>query len=60
MPPVSEIVNVNFRAERDLLEQFKQVVAADERTVSAELRHYMRRRVDGSEPAPSPPSPRRS
>lgn len=46
---VTETVPVQFRVRRDLLEQFKQVVADEERTVSADLRRYMRRRVDESE-----------
>jgi hypothetical protein len=49
MALVTETTNVNFRAERDLLERYRQVVASEERTVSADLRHYMRRRVDESE-----------
>jgi hypothetical protein len=56
---VTETVPVQFRVGRDLKEQFEQVCAGEERTVSAALRHHMKQRVESEQPrkaeAPSAP-----
>ena len=42
-------LNVNFRADRDLVHRFREIVGKEERTVSAALRLYMTRTVEQAE-----------
>jgi hypothetical protein len=56
---VTDTILVNFLVARDLRDQFRQVCAGEERTVSAALRHHMKQRVESEQPrkaeAPSAP-----
>lgn len=50
-PEPTQTVHIGFRVPEDLAENFERVAADNERTVSAELRHLMRQRVEASEAA---------